>query len=65
MPLVEIMQELGRWYNVDIVIENPRMMHTRLHFVADRSQGLSEALQNLNTIGDVHASMNGNKVIIR
>lgn len=65
VPLVEIMQELGRWYNVDIVIENPRMMHTRLHFVADRSQGLSEALQNLNTIGDVHASMNGNKVIIR
>lgn len=65
VPLVEIMQELGRWYNVDIVIENPKMMHTRLHFVADRSQGLSEALQNLNTIGDVHASISGNKVIVR
>ncbi len=65
VPLVEIMQELGRWYNVDIVIENPKMMHTRLHFVADRSHGLSEALQNLNTIGDVHATMNGNKVIVK
>jgi hypothetical protein len=65
VPLVEIMQELGRWYNVDVVIENPRVMHTRLHFVADRSQRLSEALQNLNTIGYVHASMSGNKVIIK
>lgn len=65
VPLVEIMQELGRWYNVDIVIENPKMMHIRLHFVADRSQGISEALQNLNTIGDVHASINGNRVIIK
>lgn len=65
VPLVEIMQELGRWYNVNIVIENPKMMHTRLHFVADRSQGLSEALQNLNTIDDVHASVSGNRVIVR
>lgn len=65
VPLVDIMQELGRWYNVDIVIENPKMMHIRLHFVADRRRGIFEALQNLNTIGDVHASMSGNKVIIR
>jgi transmembrane sensor len=65
VPLVEIMQELGRWYNVDIIIENPRIMHTRLHFVADRNQGLSEALQNLNIISNVHAIMNGNKIIIK
>lgn len=65
VPLVDIMQELGRWYNVDIEIENPKTMHTRLHFVADRNQGLAAALKNLNAIGDVTATMNSNKVVVR
>lgn len=64
VPLIDIMQELGRWYNVNIQVNNPRMMHTRLHFVADRNQGLDAALQNLNAMGDVHASRNGSQVTI-
>lgn len=64
-PLVEIMRELGRWYNVDIVIENSRMMHTRLHFVAGRNQTLAEALQNLNAIDDVHAVLKNNTVVVK
>ncbi|MFV0588067.1 FecR family protein [Bacteroides reticulotermitis] len=64
-PLVEIMRELGRWYNVDIIIENSRMMYTRLHFVAERGQGIAEALQNLNAIDDVHAVIKNNTVVVK
>jgi transmembrane sensor len=65
VPLVDIMQEMGRWYNVDIVIENPRKMHTRLHFVANRNQSLSAALENLNMMEEVHAVLSDGKVYIR
>jgi transmembrane sensor len=65
VPLVDIMQEMGRWYNVDIIIENPQKMRTRLHFVADRNQSLSVALSNLNMMEDVHATLVDNKVYIK
>ncbi len=65
VPLVEIMQELGRWYNVDILFENTAAMHTCLHFVADRNQDLGFALTNLNALKVVLAVQDEDKVIIR
>ncbi len=65
VPLVEIMKELGRWYNVDIIIENSRKMQTRFHFVAERNQDLAAALNNLNAIGDVYATMVDGKIIVK
>lgn len=65
VPLIEIMQELGRWYNVDIIIENSKQINTRLHFVADRDQDLMDALSNLNILKVVHASIKDGKIIIK
>lgn len=65
VPLVEVMKELGRWYNVDIVFENTKQMNTRLHFVADRNQDLMFALSNLNTLEFVHATIKENKIIVK
>ncbi len=65
VPLVEIMQELGRWYNVDILFEDTAAMHTRFHFVADRNQDLGFALTNLNALKVVLAVQDEDRVIIR
>ena len=62
--LVEIMRELGRWYNINIVFTNKEIMHDRLHFQANRKGTLEDALELLNTMQKVHARIEKDKVMI-
>jgi transmembrane sensor len=57
-----VMQEVERWYNVQVVYE---ATVTR-HFVADipRNVPLSQLLQLLEATGQVHFRIEGNKVIV-
>ncbi len=48
--LVDIMLELGRWYNVSIVFEHEEDMNQRLHFVAEHNQSLEEIIRHLNNL---------------
>ena len=64
VELVEIMRELGRWYNVDIVFTNKGIMQERLHFQADRSDSLLDILELLNSMQLVKASMEKGKVVV-
>ncbi|MDR2473301.1 MAG: FecR domain-containing protein [Tannerella sp.] len=65
VPLVEVLQELGRWYNVDVIFENSHKMNARLHFVADRNQNLHSALNHLNMLDIVHVMEENNKITVR
>lgn len=49
--LVDIMLELGRWYNVSIVFEHEEDMNRRLHFVAEHKQSLRDIIKHLNNLG--------------
>ena len=62
--LVEIMRELGRWYNINIVFTNKEIMHERLHFQANRKGTLEDALELLNTMQKVNARIEKDKVVI-
>ena len=59
-----IMQELARWYGVNVSFDDTSKMQVRLHFVVERSKSLREAIANLNALGVVHAEVDGNMVII-
>ena len=59
-----IMQELSRWYGVNVSFDDTSKMQVRLHFVVERSRSLREAIANLNALGVVHATVDGNMVII-
>ena len=59
-----IMQELSRWYGVNVSFDDTSKMQVRLHFVVERSRSLREAIANLNALGVVHAKVDGNMVII-
>ena len=59
-----IMQELSRWYGVNVSFDDTSKMQLRLHFVVERSKSLREAIANLNALGVVHAEVDGNMVII-
>ena len=63
--LFEIMQELGRWYNVNIAFDDPQKMNLRLHFVCKRSNSLSEAIKNMNDLGVVNVELTKDAVIIK
>ena len=62
--LVEIMRELGRWYNIDILFTDRDIMRSRLHFQAERNGTLDEALELLNGMMRVKARIEDGKVII-
>lgn len=48
VTLLEIMKDLGRWYNVSIVFCSADAMNARLHYAADRRKDLQHAVTLLN-----------------
>jgi len=62
VPLVDILTELGRWYNVTVELKSRSLMSYRLHFAADRNSPLSDAISRLNNFSYLKATINGNKV---
>lgn len=62
--LVEIMRELGRWYNINIIFTGKEAMHYRMHFQADRKDSLPHILELLNSMRKVNARLENNKVIV-
>ena len=64
-PLIEILQELGRWYNVGVVFENPATINEKMLFSALRSANIREAIDNLNRLRKVQIVLEDNKIIVR
>lgn len=62
--LVEIMRELGRWYNINIIFTSKEAMHYRMHFQADRKDSLPQVLELLNSMQKVSAKLEKDKVIV-
>ena len=48
VTLLDILKDLGRWYNVSVVVCNAEAMDCRLHYVADRREDLQHAVTLLN-----------------
>ena len=62
--LEEIMRELGRWYNLNILFENPAAMKYHFTFWAKRAESIEEALKLINGLGKVHAVLSENILTI-
>ena len=62
--LEEIMRELGRWYNLNILFENPAAMKHHFNFWASRKNGIHNVIELLNDLGKVKASLDNNALII-
>jgi len=65
VPFVDIMQSLGRWYNVNVVFKNEKVLNYRLHYLCDRKSGLEYALKLLNKMNNISAKLEGNTIIIQ
>lgn len=63
--LVDMMKEIGRWYNIDIEFQNPKIMDLRMRFFAKRNEDILQLLESLNRMESIHATMEEDKLIIR
>lgn len=64
VPLIDVVRDLGRWYNVNIEIRNNSLMSYRLHFIASRKASIKEFVDNLNEFNYLHVVYKDNKLII-
>ncbi len=64
-PLIDIMRELGRWYNVNVVFESEPAMNLRLHFVAEHTESLAAIISRMNELGVAHVSLKDDVVSVR
>ncbi len=65
VTLLDIMQSLGRWYNVTILFENQRAMNYRMHFLSDRKAGLLHAVKLLNRMKKVKVDLEKGTLVVR
>ena len=64
-PLLNIMVELGRWYNKTVVFENEAAMQIRLHFVAERVQTIEEVVEALNEMDGFVVELSDAEITVR
>ncbi|MCW8313043.1 DUF4974 domain-containing protein [Sphingobacterium sp. InxBP1] len=62
-PLREIMESLGRWYDVDIVYQSD-LSGIRFSGTVSRFEQLDKLLKFLELSGDVHFTLKGRRVIV-
>ena len=63
--LTEIAQQLGRWFNVDVEVQNEQKQNLRLHFLYKRSDTLKRVLAILNNFGEFKAEYSNQCLRIR
>ena len=63
--LLDIANELGQWYNVSVVFDNPTKAKTRLFLTADRSEDIGDLIESLNIMKKAKISFENNQIIIK
>lgn len=62
-PLVNILKELGRWYNLGVVFKNARHQNFRLHFSALRSGDVHQSIEDLNLLCKFKIVVQGSNIV--
>lgn len=64
VALVDMMKEIGRWYNVDIEFRNSEIMNLHMHFLAKRQHNISDLIELLNRMERIHVYLEDEKLIV-
>lgn len=60
----DIMIEVGRWYNMDVMIGDNRHISDRLHFRGERSWTIEQLVEQVNMISNAEIRISGNTLIV-
>ena len=61
---LSIAQEIGRWYNVSVVFNDPEKMNTRLFFAAPKNDGIQDIVEILNSLNKGKVTYHDNQISI-
>ncbi len=62
--LIQVMQTLSDWYNVNVVFENERAAHTRIQFFNRRHDSIREVVKSLNNLNAFEVRIQGNTLYV-
>jgi len=65
IPLSDVMQAIGRSYNVNIVFEDENLMNLKLRFFCNRHGTIDEAISRLNRLNRIHAKVIDNTIYLK
>lgn len=65
VSLNDVMQSLGRWYNINVVFDSKDLMDLRIRYFCVRGETLERAITLLNHMKKIRATLSGNTVYIR
>lgn len=65
VALENIMQDIGRWYNLNVVFANNDVRNYHLHFLADKRGGIEHVVKLLNGMGKVNVTLKDNTLTIK
>lgn len=64
IDLCDIMQAIGKTYNLTVMFNNEKALRYKTHFVADRTKGIEEVLKTINQMGKIKAHVKDNTIIV-
>ena len=64
VALEDMMNELSRWYDMEVVYESKTLKSDRYYIYVERSKTLEEVLDKVTLIGNMKYKIDGKKVII-
>lgn len=63
-PLIDVLRELGRWYNMGVIFKNSEAMHYNVHFSALRNESINVAIESLNRLGRIQIRIEDNDLVV-
>lgn len=63
--LRQIVTEIGRWYNMDVVVLSDAHVDDSIHFNGERAWSLSETVQHLQRISKVRLEVRDNTLLLK
>lgn len=63
-PLKNVMQNIGRWYNMTVEFKRKEDMEIVVHFAGDRSMALPHIITLLNRMKKVNVTLENNKIVV-
>ncbi len=64
VPLRDIMEAIGKNFNITVEFRNEEALDVRMRFIAERNKGVDTAISMMNRMKKVRVSRNGHKIVV-
>ncbi len=65
ISLEKMLNEIGRWYNVDVICKNPSAKNNRVHFYVPNKQSLEKTVDMINKLQVAHVTLEDGQIVVR